>query len=62
MGGVEGLFSSIVGLVNPGDEVILFAPFYDCYSAQVQIAGGVSRALALKPKYYQTKEDIKNRK
>ena len=26
------------------------------------MAGGISRTVALKPKYYQTKEEIKNRK
>lgn len=61
-GGVGALYSSITGLVNPGEEVILFTPFYDCYQAQVQMAGGVSRTVALKPKFYQTKEDIRNRK
>lgn len=60
-GGVGALYSSITGLVNPGEEVILFTPFYDCYQAHVQMAGGISRTVALKPKHFQSKEDIKNR-
>lgn len=40
---------------------MLLAPFYDCYQAQVKIAGGIPRSIALKPKHYQSKEEIKNR-
>jgi aspartate/methionine/tyrosine aminotransferase len=40
-GATEAIFATILGLVNPGDEVILFEPFYDSYLPAVQIAGGV---------------------
>ena len=33
-GAVQLLYNSITALVNPGDEVILFEPFYDCYYPQ----------------------------
>jgi len=33
-GAVQLLYNSITSLVNPGDEVILFEPFYDCYYPQ----------------------------
>ena len=49
-GGVEGLYCSILGLVNPGDEVIQFDPSYDCYRPQVQMAGGKTIGIAMKPK------------
>lgn len=49
-GGVEGLYSSIMGIVDEGDEVIFFDPSYDCYRAQIQMAGGISVGLPLKPK------------
>ncbi len=49
-GGVEGLFDCIMGLVNPGDEVIIFDPSYDCYRPQVQMAGGKTVGIPLTPK------------
>lgn len=60
-GGVEGLFCCFVGMIDPGDEAILIDPSYDCYRAQIQMAGGKTRAVPLKPKHQQTKEDIKKR-
>ena len=40
VGATEGLFASMQALVGPGDEVILFEPFYDAYPADVRMAGG----------------------
>jgi N-succinyldiaminopimelate aminotransferase len=34
--------------VNPGDEVVVFEPFYDSYVASVEMAGGVCRYVRLK--------------
>lgn len=65
------MFSCIVGLVNPGEEVIVFDPSYDCYRPQVQIAGGKTIGIPLKPKKsvlnlsiiaYQARYNKKNRK
>ncbi len=60
-GGVEGLFDCIVGLVDEGDEVVFFDPSYDCYRAQIQIAGGRSVGIPLKPKFQQSKSMLKER-
>lgn len=40
VGATEGLFASMQSLVDPGDEVIVFEPFYDAYPADVRMAGG----------------------
>ncbi len=48
-GATEAIFSAIMGLVNPGDEVILFEPYYDSYLPSVQMAGGVPRFYTLRP-------------
>ncbi len=40
LGATEGIFSALLGLVHPGDEVILFDPSYDSYGPAVQLAGG----------------------
>ncbi|MEP7358133.1 MAG: methionine aminotransferase [Anaerolineales bacterium] len=47
-GASEALFSSIIGLVNPGDEVIVFEPYYDSYVPDILMAGGVPRYVALR--------------
>lgn len=48
-GATEALFDAFLGLVDPGDEVILFEPFYDSYVAGVEMAGGVARFVPLRP-------------
>jgi len=39
-GAMQGIFNTILHLVNPGDEVILFDPGYNYYS-QIRLFGGV---------------------
>ncbi|GEM90076.1 pyridoxal phosphate-dependent aminotransferase [Oceanithermus desulfurans] len=40
-GGKGVLYNLFQAILNPGDEVILLAPFWVSYSAQVELAGGV---------------------
>jgi N-succinyldiaminopimelate aminotransferase len=49
VGATEALFATTLALVEPGDEVVLFEPFYDSYPADVLIAGGVPRHVPLRP-------------
>src|SRR5688572_19400803 len=49
VGATEAIFASVMGLVNPGDEVILFEPYYDSYVPAVQFAGGVPKFYTLRP-------------
>ncbi len=46
-GATEALFALFQALVGPGDEVVLFEPFYDSYSAGARMAGAEVRAVAL---------------
>lgn len=39
-GGTEALFSAIFTIINPGDGVIIFSPYYDAYETDVLLAGG----------------------
>ncbi|MFJ4294705.1 aminotransferase class I/II-fold pyridoxal phosphate-dependent enzyme [Curtobacterium sp. NPDC089689] len=39
-GATEALAATLLALVEPGDEVITFEPFYDAYGALVRLAGG----------------------
>jgi aspartate/methionine/tyrosine aminotransferase len=49
VGATEALFACMQALLNPGDEVILFEPFYDAYPADVIMAGGVPKYVPLQP-------------
>jgi N-succinyldiaminopimelate aminotransferase len=46
-GATETLFAAIHGITEPGDEVVLFEPYYDSYRASVAMAGAVPRFVAL---------------
>ena len=46
-GATEALFSTIVALIEPGDEVVMFEPFYDAHQANVVVAGGTPKYVTL---------------
>ena len=46
-GATEGIAASMLGILNPGDEVILFEPFYDSYPPCIALAGAEPRFLTL---------------
>jgi aspartate/methionine/tyrosine aminotransferase len=48
-GGTEAIAATLLALLNPGDEVILFQPLYDAYAPLVERAGGVPRFVNLVP-------------
>lgn len=48
-GATEGIFAAVQALVDPGDEVIVFEPYYDSYAPSVVMAGGIVRSVALQP-------------
>ncbi|XP_006351874.1 probable N-succinyldiaminopimelate aminotransferase DapC [Solanum tuberosum] len=48
-GCTEAIAATMLGLINPGDEVILFAPFYDSYEATLSMAGAKIKGITLRP-------------
>lgn len=48
-GCTEALAASVLGLINPGDEVVVIEPYYDAYPADLAFAGAVSKYVALRP-------------
>jgi aspartate/methionine/tyrosine aminotransferase len=46
-GATEAIYGIIQALVNPGDEVVIFEPFYDSYVPATQVAGGIARIVTL---------------
>lgn len=49
VGATEGIFATLQALIEPGDEVILFEPFYDSYPAATVMAGGKPVYVPLRP-------------
>ena len=47
-GATEGIAAALLGLVEPGDEVVVLEPYYDSYVAMIQVAGGVRRPVTLR--------------
>ena len=48
-GATEAMISTLLALLNPGDEVILFQPFYENYGPDCILAGATPRFIALRP-------------
>jgi N-succinyldiaminopimelate aminotransferase len=48
-GATEAIAAAMLGLCEPGDEVVLFEPYYDSYAATVALAGAVRKPVALRP-------------
>lgn len=58
-GATEALTASLLGLIEPGDEVVLFQPMYDSYLPIIRLAGGVPRFVTLKaPDWSFTRADL----
>jgi len=56
-GCTEGIAAALLGLVDPGDEVIVLEPYYDSYTAMIQMAGGVRRPVTLRAPSYRLDPD-----
>jgi N-succinyldiaminopimelate aminotransferase len=48
-GATEAIAAALLGLVNPGDEVVVLEPYYDSYAACIAFAGAKRRPVTLRP-------------
>lgn len=48
VGATEAITAAVLGLVNPGEEVVVFEPYYDSYGAAIALAGAQRVAVPLK--------------
>jgi len=48
-GATEAVAAAILGLCEPGDEVVCFEPYYDSYAASIALAGAGRRPVTLRP-------------
>lgn len=46
-GGTQAIFTALASVINPGDEVIIFEPAYDCYSPTIKLLGGLVKPFEL---------------
>jgi aspartate/methionine/tyrosine aminotransferase len=47
VGGAEAIFSALIALINPGDEVLIPNPGFVCYDPCIRLAGGVPVSIPL---------------
>jgi N-succinyldiaminopimelate aminotransferase len=48
-GATEAIAAALLGLLNPGDEVVVLEPYYDSYAACIAFAGAARRPVTLRP-------------
>ena len=48
-GSTEAMIASLLAVVNPGEEVVVFEPFYENYGPDAAICGAVPRFVKLSP-------------
>src|SRR5881628_197527 len=48
-GSTEAMIASLMAIINPGDEVIIFEPFYENYGPDAILSGATPRYVALRP-------------
>ncbi|HVT21961.1 MAG TPA: pyridoxal phosphate-dependent aminotransferase [Mycobacteriales bacterium] len=49
VGATEAISATILGLCDPGDEVVVFEPYYDSYAAIIALAGANRAVVPLRP-------------
>ncbi len=48
-GSTEAMMSSMMAIINPGDEVVVFEPFYENYGPDAILSGATPRFVKLQP-------------
>jgi len=56
-GATEAMMASMLALINPGDEAIIFEPFYENYGPDAAVSGAVPRFVPLDPDDFSINEE-----
>ena len=48
-GSTEAMIAAMLGILDPGDEVVVFEPFYENYGPDAILSGAVPRYVSLRP-------------
>jgi N-succinyldiaminopimelate aminotransferase len=51
-GATEAIAAALLAVLEPGDEVIAFEPYYDSYAANIAMAGAARVPLTLRPPHF----------
>jgi aminotransferase len=51
-GATEAMIASILAVVDPGEEIVAFEPFYENYGPDAILAGATARFVALRPPHW----------
>ncbi|RTL51264.1 MAG: aminotransferase [Bradyrhizobiaceae bacterium] len=60
-GATEALAGALLGLIEEGDEVVVFQPFYDAYVPLIRRAGGIPRFVRLEPPHWRLTDEALRR-
>ena len=52
VGATEALAGALLGMLDTGDEVVVFDPMFDSYAPCIALAGAVARPVLLRPPHY----------
>lgn len=52
VGATEALAGALLGLLDTGDEVVVFDPMFDSYAPCIAMAGGIAKPVLLRPPNY----------
>ena len=55
-GATEAIAAALLGLCDPGDEVVVLEPYYDSYAACITFAGARRRPVTLRPPDFEVDE------
>ena len=56
-GATEAIAAALLGLCDPGDEVVVLEPYYDSYAACISFAGASRRPVTLRPPGFEVTVD-----
>ncbi|MEW5912667.1 MAG: aminotransferase class I/II-fold pyridoxal phosphate-dependent enzyme [Thermodesulfobacteriota bacterium] len=56
-GATEGMIAALKALINPGDEIIIFEPFYENYGPDSLLSGATPRYVTLYPPHWRYDPD-----
>lgn len=57
-GATEAIAACCFAFINPGDEVVVIEPLYDCYVPLIERAGGVAVSIQLQPPYWTLTDEM----
>jgi aminotransferase len=56
-GATEGMIAALMAIIDPGDEVVIFEPFYENYGPDTELCGATPRFVRLHPPEWQFDPD-----